>query len=87
MNGAKVMVDIERARTFDNWLPRRLGGTTGGEKRRCHKTEAAVRRIMRELTPEPEKPKRREREREREKERERDRSRDKEKRHHSHRER
>jgi len=33
IDGRRVLVDVERARTVKNWLPRRLGGGLGGTRR------------------------------------------------------
>ncbi|XP_037071009.1 U1 small nuclear ribonucleoprotein 70 kDa-like, partial [Pollicipes pollicipes] len=33
MDGRRVLVDVERARTVKGWLPRRLGGGLGGTRR------------------------------------------------------
>ncbi len=34
----RVLVDFERGRTTDSFIPRRFGGTLGGEARRCART-------------------------------------------------
>lgn len=69
INDKRIIVDYERGRTCENWLPRRLGGTLGGENRKCAKTESMIRKLKRELTPEPEKHRVKERERSRDEER------------------
>jgi hypothetical protein len=33
IDGKRVLVDVERARTVKGWLPRRLGGGLGGTRR------------------------------------------------------
>lgn len=33
IDGRRVLVDVERARTVKGWLPRRLGGGLGGTRR------------------------------------------------------
>ena len=33
INGRRVVVDVERGRTVNNWLPRKLGGGLGGTRK------------------------------------------------------
>lgn len=79
IDGRRVLVDVERARTVKGWLPRRLGGGLGGTRRGGpdvnikHSGREDDRR-RRDDEPAPE----RERERERDRERRRSRSRDRE---------
>lgn len=38
IDGRRVLVDVERGRTYKGWLPRRLGGGLGGRKEESPKT-------------------------------------------------
>lgn len=43
VDGVRVVVDYERGRTKTDWVPRRLGGGKGGDKRRDRDTERLIR--------------------------------------------
>lgn len=49
IEGFRILVDRELGRTKESWLPRRLGGGKGGERRRAEKADAVVREVEREL--------------------------------------
>lgn len=45
-----ILVDMEKARLDETWLPRRLGGGKGGEKRKATKEhQEYIKSIRREL--------------------------------------
>jgi U1 small nuclear ribonucleoprotein len=44
VDGRRVVVDYERGRTKQEWIPRRLGGGKG-EKRRDRETERMIREL------------------------------------------
>lgn len=46
VDGARVVVDYERGRTKTDWIPRRLGGGKGGDKRRDRETERIIRDLQ-----------------------------------------
>jgi len=73
IDGRRVMVDVERGRTVEGWLPRRLGGGRGpGRQGKLSKKKKKQMDAEKERTKEAE---RAEREEKRDKEKERDRDR------------
>jgi len=42
IDGRRVVVDVERGRTVDNWKPRRLGGGLGGQGREAKPSKAQL---------------------------------------------
>merc|ERR1712166_506246 len=56
IDGRRVMVDVERGRTVEGWLPRRLGGGRGpgrqgkiGKKKKKQKIKRKIRRRTRRI--------------------------------------
>nr|CAH7729677.1 unnamed protein product [Callosobruchus chinensis] len=74
IDGRRVLVDVERARTVKGWLPRRLGGGLGGTRRGG--ADVNIKHSGREDNERERERYRLERERERERDRDRDRVRE-----------
>lgn len=49
IDGKSILVDKELARTDKYWLPRRLGGGKGGDKRRNREEDKYLREIRKEF--------------------------------------
>jgi len=89
IDGRRVMVDVERGRTVEGWLPRRLGGGRGPgrmgkpSKKKKKKLAATAEKLeekeKEEKKERKEKDKDKDKEKEKEKEKDRDRGRDKDK--------
>ena len=64
IDGNRVLVDYEKGRTIEAWLPRRLGGGEGGDQRRSKKHEQMIRTLKKKLPPSRSRSREKERERE-----------------------
>eukprot|EP00891_Asterochloris_glomerata_P000916 jgi/Astpho2/916/fgenesh1_pg.00016_%23_112_t len=53
LDGRRLVVDVERGRTTQNWRPRRLGGGKGGEGREAKEPKNPAKRIKKGLPPLP----------------------------------
>lgn len=79
IDGRRVMVDVERGRTVEGWLPRRLGGGRGpgrqGKLSKKKKKQLAAQKERERLEREGEREEKKEKEKEQDKGRKRERSR------------
>merc|ERR1712157_476817 len=77
IDGRRVMVDVERGRTVEGWLPRRLGGGRGpGRVGKPSKKKAKKAKAMQKAKEQKKKQERKERAERGERSRDRDRDRD-----------